>query len=116
MPRTFRVRFRNHFKVDIRFKDTVKFENELNDRGLDFYVDYQSESPSGALIEYYILQKDKTVVSEFLQENEIAVNADAVQFTSLNLQPNFMSLYLKLVGAFIVLMALLQVIDTVVNP
>lgn len=116
MAKTIRVKFRNHFKVAIPFKDSVTFENELNKKGLDFYVDYKLDSFSGSLIEYHILQKDRSAISAFLQDNEIIDNSDALQFAGFSAEPNFMGLYLKFVGAFVTLMTLLKAIDLFINP
>lgn len=116
MPKTHSVKFRDHFKVDVHVKDTPVFENELLEKGLDFYVDYNREPSLGSSVQYFILHKDKTVIENFLKENEISLNSETIQYVEFVEERKFINLYLKLIGVFIVLMLLLKTIDVVLNP
>lgn len=113
MPKTISVKLRNHFKVDVYFKDVQLFENELKNNNLDFYVENGNE-PS--LVHYYLLNKDKSTVDSLLEESHIVANYDTLQLTGLNQERNFMKLYLRLVGVFIFSMLLLKTVDFIVNP
>lgn len=116
MPKTRSVKFRDHFKVDVHVKDTPVFENELIEKGLDFYVDYNRESSSDSSVQYFILHKDKAAIENFLRENKISMNSETIQYVAFGEERKFISLYLKLVGLFIVLMLLLKTVDLFLKP
>ncbi|ESU22347.1 hypothetical protein FEDK69T_23310 [Flavobacterium enshiense DK69] len=116
MPKTIRVKLGKHFKVAVQYKDVVSFENELNNKGLDFYLNCKDESSQCSLVSYYLFEKDRSAVDDLLQENEIVANYETLQFANLSEQKNFMGLYIKLVGVFIVLLVMLKVVDAIVKP
>ncbi len=116
MPKTISVKFKNHFKVDVHAKDVLLFEQELNQKGLDFYVSQTSEPSSGSLVQYYLLDKDKPVIDSFLENTDIIVLSEILEYSVFGDQRKFMNRYLKLVGVFIVLMLLMKTVDAVVNP
>lgn len=116
MQKNLSIKFRNHFKIDVRFENISALENELNEKGIDFYADYNGESSSESLVQYYLLNKDRITVEEILLKNEIVLASQAIQYSEFSEERKFMSLYLKLIGVFIVLMLLLKTIDAVVNP
>jgi hypothetical protein len=116
MPNNIRIKSENHFKVEIRFKDTAVFENELNEKKVDFFSDYKNESTSDSLIQYFLLRKDKAAVDAFLQSNEIVVNSKMLQFENLNKERNFTRIYLRFVGLFIMLMMMLEAIEIFLKP
>lgn len=116
MPKTIRVKLGKHFKVAVQYKDVVSFENELNNRGLDFYLNSKDEPSQCSLVSYYLSEKDRSAVDDLLQENDIVANYETLQFAGLSDQKNFMGLYVKLVGVFIVLLVVLKVIEAIVRP
>ncbi|HSD13411.1 MAG TPA: hypothetical protein VLB74_02045 [Flavobacterium sp.] len=116
MPKTIRVKLGKHFKVAVQYKDVVSFENELNNKGLDFYLNSKEEPSQCSLVSYYLSEKDRPAVDDLLVENQIVANYETFQFADLSDQKNFMGLYFKVVGVFIVLLVLLKVVEAVVNP
>lgn len=116
MPKTIRVKLGKHFKVAVQYKDVVSFENELNNKGLDFYLNCKDESSQCSLVSYYLSEKDRSAVDDLLQENNIIANYETLQFADLSDQKNFMGLYFKLVGVIIVLLVVLKVMEAVVKP
>lgn len=116
MPKNLSIKFRDHFKVDVRFENTPALENELIEKGLNFYADYSDESSSDSLVQYYLLNKDRAIIEKILLENEIVLNPQALKYSEFGEERKFMNLYLKCIGVFIVLILLLKTIDAVVNP
>lgn len=117
MPKNIKVKFRDHFKVNVHSKDIALFEEELNRTGLTFYVDYTTQPSSGSSVQYYLLNKDKSVIEAFLKHNEIVVLSEAVEFSSvLGEERKFMKLYLRLLGVFIGLLLFLKIFEMFVSP
>ena len=116
MAKTIKVKIGRHFKVAVQYKDVLSFESELNDKGLDFYTDCASESSQGSLVFYYLSEKDRPVVDAFLEENGIVALSETLELVDFIDQRKFTSLYLKLVGIFIVLWVVLKVAETIVTP
>lgn len=116
MPKDIRVKFRDHFKVDVRTKDVNLFEEELNRKGVSYYVDTVPDVFSGSLVQYYLLNKDKEILETFSEGNEIIVLSECLEYPVFNEEQKFMHLYLKLVGVFILLLVALKIIDEVLRP
>lgn len=116
MPKDIRVKFRDHFKVDVRAKDVFLFEEELNQNGMSYYVDTVPDAYSDSLVQYYLLDKDRAIVETFSEDKEIIVLSESLEYPIFNEERKFMHLYLKLVGIFILLLMVLKVIDEVVCP
>jgi len=116
MPKDIRVKFRDHFKVDVRAKDVRLFEEELNQKGVSYYVDVLPDAFTGSLVQYYLLDKDKMIIENFSEGNEIIVLSECLEYPTFNEEQKFMHLYLKIVGVFILLLVALKIIDEVVRP
>lgn len=116
MPKDIRVKFRDHFRVDVRAKDVYLFEEELNRKEISYYVDAVPDAFSDSLIQYYLLDKDKAIIETFAEGNEIILLSECLEFPVFNEEQKFMRLYLKLVGVFILLLVVLKIIDAVVRP
>lgn len=116
MPKDIRVKFRDHFKVDVRTKDVRLFEEELNQKGVSYYVDAVPDAFSDSLVQYYLLNKDKEIIETFSEAKEIIVLSEWLEYPTFNVEQKFMQLYLKLVGVFILLLVALKIIDEVVRP
>lgn len=116
MPKDIRVKFRDHFKVDVRTKDVCLFEEELNRKEISYYVDTLPDTFSDSLVQYYLLDKDKAIIEAFSEGKEIIVLSECLEYPMMDEEQMFMRLYLKLAGVFILLLVVLKIIDEVVRP
>ena len=78
MANSAEVKFQNHFKLNVLFKDYILFENLLLENNIDFYhnSNENSDISSGPL--FFLLDKDRIIIDQILIENEIITSTETI--------------------------------------
>lgn len=116
MSRTIKVKFGNHFKVEVPRENADAFEMELNRYGVNYFVDSNKKMMQRS-VTYSILKNSSEIVEKLLSVNNYdAAHKGAVVFAEDSEERKIMNLYLKLLGIFTVLMVVLQLFDKFIRP
>lgn len=71
------IKFRNHFRLNIPFKDKILFEATLYEKNIPFHLD---DNPM-ALTRYFFLDEDRDRVNRVLKEIEVVASTDTIKMT-----------------------------------
>ena len=64
------IKFENHFKVYIPFRDKIIFESELANNNIDFYFD-ENQPNINVSIRYFFKDTDAIEIDKIIRENQI---------------------------------------------
>ena len=116
MSNNINVKFQEHFKLYVLFKDNIIFENELLVRKIDYYYDC-NQVFSAVNIRYFLLEKDKESIDLLLKENDIVGNIESLGILDFRQEKKVQYLYLKVALIVLVLMMIVFFIyDKIVEP
>ena len=99
MPNTIQVKYQNHFKLYIQFKDNIPFENELINKNLNYYRDEKSIIN----FRYFILDEDRQTIDLILKNNNIIGNIESLPIQDFEQEKKIQSIYLKVVIIVIII-------------
>ena len=108
MSNTIKVKFGNHFKVNVPRENAETFEAELTQRGVKFYIDSNKKLLED-FVTYSILKKSSAIV-------DLVSDSDCIVFAETSEENKILNRYLRLVALFSVLMVVLQIVDKFVHP
>lgn len=77
MNNTIEIKFRDHFRLNILFKDKILFETALYEKNIPFHLD---DNPT-VLRRYFLLDEDRERVDAVLKEIEIVASTDTIRMT-----------------------------------
>ncbi len=72
------VKFQNHFKLNVLFKDYILFENLLLENNIDFYHNSNENSDISDGTLFFLLDKDRVIIDKLLIENEIIASTETI--------------------------------------
>lgn len=75
MNNTIEIKFRDHFRLNIPFKDKILFEAALYEKNIPFHVD---DNPM-ALTRYFLLDEDRGRIDAVLIETGIIAGTDTIR-------------------------------------
>jgi len=73
-----KVKFQDHFKLNILFKDYILFENLLLENNIDFYHNSNENSDISDGTLFFLLDKDRTIIDQLLIDNEIIASTETI--------------------------------------
>lgn len=110
MSNSVKVKFQNHFKLYILFKDKILFENELIKRDIEYYEDFENQ-PGGDNVRYFLLDKNREIIDLILKENEIIGSIETLPIMDFRQERKIQYLYLKFAFLVAVIMVLIILFD-----
>lgn len=78
MANSAEVKFQNHFKLNVLFKDYILFENLLLENNIDFYHNSNENSDISDGTLFFLLDKDRTIIDQLLIDNEIIASTETI--------------------------------------
>lgn len=78
MPNTISVKYQNHFKLYVLFKDYIFFESLLQKNEIDYYAKIKENSFVDGGLRYFLLDKDRQIIDELLKENAIVASTETI--------------------------------------
>ncbi len=84
MPNTIAVKFQEHFKLYVLFKDYIFFESLLNQNKIDYYTEISENSFISEGVRYIFLDIDREKIDEILKEHKIIVSTETIKLVDYN--------------------------------
>ena len=81
MANSAEVKFQNHFKFNVLFKDYILFENLLLENDIDFYHNSNENSDISDGTLFFLLDKDRIVIDKILIDNEIIASTETIMIS-----------------------------------
>ncbi len=69
MANSIEVKFQEHFKLNVLFKDYILFENLLLENNIDYYYNINENSDISDGIRFFLLDKDRIIIDQLLIDN-----------------------------------------------
>ena len=102
------IKYRNHFKLHVLFKDTIVFESELIRNNITFY---NEEIQVRSSITYFLLDKDREAINKILVDTTIVASTDTIAITDYSDANKVYRLYFYIAGTVVIVMILLMILD-----
>lgn len=93
------VKYQNHFKLEVLFKDKLLFESELYENGIQYHLEKSTYT------RYFLLDKDRLQIDDIIKRTGITVSTETIQMTDYSDVQKINKLYLYIALAVIVLFA-----------
>lgn len=103
------VKFNNHFKLYILFKDNIIFESELIKNNIDYFLD-NNQVGSLEQLRYFLLDNDRLKIDEILNKESIVASVESLDIIDYKQVKKVQFIYLKVA----VIVALLFVLITLI--
>ena len=81
MANSVEVKFQDHFKLNVLFKDYILFENLLLENNIDFYHNSNENSDISDGTLFFLLDKDRIVIDKILIDNEIIARTETIMIS-----------------------------------
>ena len=78
MANSIDVKFQEHFKLNVLFKDYILFENLLLENNIDFYHNSNENSDISNGTLFFLLDKDRVIIDKILIDNEIIASTETI--------------------------------------
>ena len=100
------VKFKNHFKLGISFKDIIIFESELEKYGIKYYCEENEPFISDG-VKYFLLDKDREIINQIMLRNDLIASTETIHVSDYREERKIQKLYLK--AAILVVIIILLV-------
>ena len=105
MANSIDVKFQEHFKLNVLFKDYILFENLLLENNIDFYHNSNENSDISNGTLFFLLDKDRVIIDKILIDNEIIASTETILMSDYReetkVQKFYFSVFLIVVGLLI---------------
>ena len=105
MANSAEVKFQDHFKLNVLFKDYILFENLLLENDIDFYHNSNENSDISSGTLFFLLDKDRVIIDKILIDNEIIASTETILMSDYReetkVQKFYFSVFLIVVGLLI---------------
>lgn len=78
MANSIDVKFQEHFKLNVLFKDYILFENLLLENNIDFYHNSNENSDISDGTCFFLLDKDRIIIDQLLIDNKIIASTETI--------------------------------------
>ena len=87
------IKSRNHFKLEIAFKDKIHFESELSKNGIQYHLEKSNHT------RYFFLDENRNEIDDILKETGVIASTDTIPMTDYSdlLKVNKLYLFIALV-------------------
>lgn len=103
------VKFENHFKLYIPFRDKIIFESELINNNIEFYFEENQQNINISL-KYFFKDKDASEIDKIIRENQIISSIDN-QIFDYKEEQKIQKLYLIVAIATILIILLASLVN-----
>ena len=107
-----KVKFQEHFKLNVLFKDYILFENLLLENNIDYYHNSNENSDISDGTSFFLLDKDRIVIDKLLIDNEILASTDTIMISDYReerkVQKFHFLVYLLVVGLLILIIFIID--------
>ena len=95
------VKFENHFKLYVPFRDKIIFESELINNNIEFY--YEENQPNiNISVKYFLKDSDANEIDKIIRENQI-ISSIENQILDYKQEQKIQKLYLKVATVTIII-------------
>lgn len=105
MANSAEVKFQDHFKLNVLFKDYILFENLLLENDIDFYHNSNENSDISNGTLFFLLDEDRVIIDKILIDNEIIASTETILMSDYReetkVQKFYFSVFLIVVGLLI---------------
>ena len=101
-----KVKFQEHFKLNVLFKDYILFENLLLENNIDYYHNSNENSDISDGTYFFLLDKDRIIIDQLLIDNEIIASTETIMISDYRVEKKvqkFHFLVYLLVGGLLIL-------------
>ncbi len=107
-----KVKFQEHFKLNVLFKDYILFENLLLENNIDYYHNSNENSDISDGTSFFLLDKDRIVIDKLLIDNEIIASTETIMISDYReerkVQKFHFLVYLLVVGLLILIIFIID--------
>ena len=107
MANSAEVKFQDHFKLNVLFKDYILFENLLLENNIDFYHNSNENSDISDGTLFFLLDKDRVIIDKILIDNEIIASTETIMISDYRVEKKVKKfhflVYLLVVGLLILI-------------
>jgi hypothetical protein len=107
MANSAEVKFQEHFKLNVLFKDYILFENLLLENNIDFYHNSNENSDISDGTLFFLLDKDRIIIDQLLIDNEIIASTETIMISDYRVEKKVQKfhflVYLLVVGLLILI-------------
>ena len=107
MANSIDVKFQEHFKLNVLFKDYILFENLLLENNIDFYHNSNENSDISDGTLFFLLDKDRVII-----DNEIIASTETILISNYReetkVQKFHFLVYLLVVGLLILILFIID--------
>ena len=101
------VKFQDHFKLNVLFKDYIFFENLLLENNIDYYHNSNENSDISDGTYFFLLDKDRIIIDQLLIDNEIIASTETIMISDYRVEKKVQKfhflVYLLVVGLLILI-------------
>ena len=112
MANSAEVKFQDHFKLNVLFKDYILFENLLLENNIDYYHNSNENSDISDGTSFFLLDKDRIVIDKLLIDNEIIASTETIMISDYReerkVQKFHFLVYLLVVGLLILIIFIID--------
>lgn len=112
MANSAEVKFQDHFKLNVLFKDYILFENLLLENNIDFYHNSNENSDISDGTRFFLLDKDRIVIDKLLIENEIIASTETIMISDYRVEKKVQKfhflVYLLVIGLLILIIFIID--------
>ena len=112
MANSIDVKFQEHFKLNVLFKDYILFENLLLENNIDYYHNSNENSDISDGTRFFLLDKDRIVIDKLLIDNEIIASTETIMISDYReerkVQKFHFLVYLLVVGLLILIIFIID--------
>lgn len=106
------VKFQDHFKLNVLFKDYILFENLLLENNIDYYHNSNENSDISDGTRFFLLDKDRIIIDQLLIDNEIIASTETIMISDYRVermvQRFHVLVYLLVVGLLILIIFIID--------
>ncbi len=107
MANSAEVKFQDHFKLNVLFKDYIFFENLLLENNIDYYHNSNENSDISDGTYFFLLDKDRIIIDQLLIDNEIIASTESIMISDYRVEKKVKKfhflVYLLVVGLLILI-------------
>jgi len=95
------IKFENHYKLYIPFRDKIIFESELTNNNIDFY--YEENQPNiNVAVKYFFKDSDANKIDKIIRKNQI-ISSIENQVLDYKQEQKIQKLYIKVAIATVLI-------------